>query len=477
MFQEGIAFLESIYNLSAIFTAVSVTLMGIFVYFKNPKSPVNRSYTLFLASMALWSGALFICQVSPGKETSLLWNRILHIGVAIIPVAFLRYVLIYLGELKKKYKIMIFYYIFMAAIIIVDLFTPLIIQDMEPKWYFRLWPVPGSLYPALMGLFFSGFSYSILLLVLALGKSSGYKRTQLKYILFAMLIAASGGSMNFFLFYNIRIHPLSNWFCFFYSIIITFAIIRYKLMEIDTVIHRTALWLLSLTLLILPFGIVFMVLKEKIILLNPIWIAGIISITLLIFLTYYNRVKPRIDHFFRRRKYDYQLALAEMPSRIGSSLDLKVLGESLFDQIKELLYVRNGLLLIRPVDKDSFEEFYSFGYPELDQGKKEKKEVSLLKKDPLLTWMETHLGTLELSQVEIDPQYASIQKQALDFFYETSLVLLIPFVMQDKLVSILGLGKKENLQPFQIKDVELFEKIGKQLGITIDNALHHGDIV
>ncbi|MDD5067674.1 MAG: PP2C family protein-serine/threonine phosphatase [bacterium] len=71
----------------------------------------------------------------------------------------------------------------------------------------------------------------------------------------------------------------------------------------------------------------------------------------------------------------------------------------------------------------------------------------------------------------------SLQSAALPYFKENELELLIPVTMQDKLVSILALGKKENLQPYRSKDIELLEHVGTQIGITIDNALHHTDIV
>ncbi|MDD5067108.1 MAG: PP2C family protein-serine/threonine phosphatase, partial [bacterium] len=80
-------------------------------------------------------------------------------------------------------------------------------------------------------------------------------------------------------------------------------------------------------------------------------------------------------------------------------------------------------------------------------------------------------------QIEIDPQYNEIKEETLKFFRTLQVELLIPLTMQEQLVGILGLGKKENLQSFRIRDVELLEHIGKQIGITIDNALHHGDIV
>jgi sigma-B regulation protein RsbU (phosphoserine phosphatase) len=46
-----------------------------------------------------------------------------------------------------------------------------------------------------------------------------------------------------------------------------------------------------------------------------------------------------------------------------------------------------------------------------------------------------------------------------------------------ELVGILGIGPKENLKPYTNKDIEILGEIGMQLGITLQNAVHHGYLV
>ncbi|MDD5067675.1 MAG: histidine kinase N-terminal 7TM domain-containing protein, partial [bacterium] len=459
MFQEGISLLESFYNLSAIFTAVSVIILGLFVFFKNTQSAVNRSYLVFMLSFALWSFALFLCQINgDDPEKALLWNRILHTGATLIPLTVLAHFLIFLGIFNKRKGLMIVLALYTVIIVVLDLATPLIIKGMIPKWYFRLWPVPGPLYPAFLLLFFFCFTYSILLVYFGFLKATGLRRSQLKLYLMAVLIASSGGSANYFLFYNIRVHPLANWFCFFYSVIIAYAVIRHKLFEIDTVIHKTILWMITILFLILPVGLLYGIFRQNVIKMNPVAVAGLISFTLLFFLAYYNRLKPRIDHLFRRRKYDYQLILAELPSRIGSSLNIKLLSQNLFKELKDILYIRNGLLMVKPVDRENFERIDAFGLSLPDTTAPQQ----ITMRHPLINWLNVHQKVLEREQIEIDPQYNEIKEETLKFFRTLQLELLIPLTMQEQLVGILGLGKKENLQSFRIRDVELLEHIGKQ---------------
>ena len=203
---HGLSFMESFYTLSAIFTAVGGVLIGTFVYLKNSKSPVNRSYALFLWDVAAWSVALFLCQVAGSREAALFWNRTLHVFSCLIPITFFRYVLIYLGQYEKKRMIWVISAVYQFVIVILNIFTPWLVKDMVPKWYFHLWPEPGFLYPFFLLLFTFVFNYSFFLLFMQYRKSSGHERVQLRYILLGIMLAVTGGSSNFFLFYNFQVH-------------------------------------------------------------------------------------------------------------------------------------------------------------------------------------------------------------------------------------------------------------------------------
>ena len=70
-----------------------------------------------------------------------------------------------------------------------------------------------------------------------------------------------------------------------------------------------------------------------------------------------------------------------------------------------------------------------------------------------------------------------MREEAMAWFTENNVEVLIPVVMEDKVNALVGIGKKENLQAYTLRDIELLEKIGRQIGVTIDNALHHEDII
>jgi serine phosphatase RsbU (regulator of sigma subunit) len=195
-----------------------------------------------------------------------------------------------------------------------------------------------------------------------------------------------------------------------------------------------------------------------------------------IYLFYYRKTQPRIDHLFRRRKYDYYQVLGEIGQKIGSELDINNVVNRLFKELKEVLYIRNGLILVQPPGEEDYTEAGSIGYDAILDSQRAGK-VILPSRNALTQWLQARQKVLEREQVEVDPQYESIKEEALAFLSQNSIEVLIPVIMEDKVNAFVGIGKKENLQAYTIKDIELLELMGKQVGITIDNALHHEDII
>jgi hypothetical protein len=177
--------------------------------------------------------------------------------------------------------------------------------------------------------------------------------------------------------YKIGIYPFAYWFATIYVVALSYIIIRYKALEIDTVIHRTMMWVMSIVLLIAPIGIAYGVLKERIFSLGFTAVAVLISVTLLVFLGYYHRLRHSIDHFFRRRKYDYYQVLRELGQKIGSELELEKVGNRIFKELKDILYIRNGVLLVQEPGREDYEESGSIGYEEgSDLSKQASKQAS-----------------------------------------------------------------------------------------------------
>lgn len=198
---------------------------------------------------------------------------------------------------------------------------------------------------------------------------------------------------------------------------------------------------------------------------------------LIISLFYYNFLRPRIDHIFRRRKYDYQKLLARIPQKLNRYLDIQAFSQVLLSSFSEFLYTANSLLLIKD-SKVGFKEIAASGYEKLSFYEQDKPSKVILKKEtPLYQYLENKPSILEREQIQIDPAYERIRGETLAWFAQASLEILIPLGLEGKISGLLGLGKRENLKPYDYSDLKLLEEIKDSLALILENVLRHKDIL
>ena len=257
MITVDITLTQKIYNISSLITCVGSVFLGLLVYSKNKNKEINRRYLFMSVIASLWSFSLFLWGISTDYKIVLLWAKVLHFWATFLPVTFLHFILEFLGQVKQKKKVLIFGYI-ISAIIALTAPTNLFIKDVKDRFLFKLWPVPGVIYPLFLLLFFICLFYAFYLLFKAFKRSEGSLRQQLKYIITGGIISFVGGSTNYFLFYNIFIIPFGNAFVFLYILIYAYAIVRYRLMDIRIAFTRAGIFLVVYTVVLgIPFIVLY----------------------------------------------------------------------------------------------------------------------------------------------------------------------------------------------------------------------------
>jgi len=224
------------FAISALVNAVSTTVLGSFVYLKNRRSPVSKTFAAFCFSVAVWSGFYFLWLfIGTTEKSALFFSTALNMGAIFIPVTFLHFVTVFLGIYQKKKPLVIFGYLFSLAIFLTG-FTSLFISGVRPQGSIQWYPIPGPSYHLFLIMFGCYVTYGWYLMIRDLNKDEGRNRLPIIYILFGTFIGFVGGSTNFLNLYNIPIPPYGNGLVIFIFIFIFFAISRYHLFEIKTML-------------------------------------------------------------------------------------------------------------------------------------------------------------------------------------------------------------------------------------------------
>jgi serine phosphatase RsbU (regulator of sigma subunit) len=457
--------------------AAYILFIGLLVYLKNKKSPLNISFGFMCLMSFIWQLSFSMMLLSKDSFYPLFWNKLLGSGVVFIDLGWYLYVINLCRIKEKLYTKVVPVFLLLKSLVFgyLVIASDLILTTLR-RHAFGYYIVAGRLHPLFLVLFIGTIGSGLVFLIKTYFEIKGkVERLKLKYVAIGVAIYSLACVDYIPMYTRVSLYPFGDIFIIVFISILFYGIVRYRAMEIDTVIHRTALWATSVLFLIVPLCFVIALSMFRLLGVHLFIRVLILTLTLMLFLEYYHRLKPRIDHIFRRRKYDYYHLLGEIVQKIGSELDINNVISRLL-ALKDILYVRNEIILVQQDEQGGYVEVGRKGYEGI-LGQEGQELVFLKPIDSLIQWIQAHLAVLEKDQVEADPQYEPVKEQALSFFNKHSIEVLVPVIMENKVNALVGIGKKENLQSYTVKDIELLENMGKQIGVTIDNALHHQDIV
>lgn len=250
--------------MSGLINFISALFFGTFVYFKNKKSLVNKTFALLSFATALWGFGYWRWFLAGDEPEALFWVHILSFGATLIPIFYLHWILALLDLHKKKRMVLMFGYTITFLLLLFSM-SSLYVKDMEPKLLFSFWPIAGPLYLFYIVVYLLLSSYGCYQLIKIYKKVDGHKRSQIKYVLFGSLVGFAGGATNFPLWYGIKILPIGNPLVAFYPFILAYAIVKHRLMGIKIVFAGLLVVIISFLflfdILMLPQSFSFRIVK------------------------------------------------------------------------------------------------------------------------------------------------------------------------------------------------------------------------
>lgn len=248
--------MPGIFSISGLLILTTSVLMAIFMFFQN-KRRLNIMWGIFCISVVFWGlGSFRIGNVSE-PEQALWWWKFAYVGVILIPILFTHFVYIFLG-ISRRWSIYLLYALG-AFYLLANLFTDFFIRDVRYVFNEFYYLTPTLLYTTFVVFMFLGLViYTHTLLFRAYLKSHGEEKRRIQYFFLATLIGYTGGSFSFLPVYNIDFYPFLNLAVALYPIIMGYAIVRHRLMDIKVVLTQLfvlALWaFILLRTLISPLG-------------------------------------------------------------------------------------------------------------------------------------------------------------------------------------------------------------------------------
>jgi PAS domain S-box-containing protein len=257
----------------------------------------------------------------------------------------------------------------------------------------------------------------------------------------------------------------------------SWAIVRYRLMDVDLIFKRGVTYTLATASLVgLYFGIVA-VMAELVHTRLPslrIWglMAGII-ITGIVFEPLKRAIQARVDRVFDQKRFDYRETLVEFGRGINSQTDLRALLDSIVERLPQtLLVTRVAVFLASEGEGQSsarhFDLAASHGLTNLQSADLRALDVRFLDFDR--PGANNHIFLENPQQVLRLPEAQRRSAGRLDLNYYLPCRVANREGGGTRTVAVIGLGRTDDGDFLSSEDMELLESLAGYIGIAIQNA-------
>ena len=449
--------------------------IGMFIYFRRGSAYKARHFYVFcLASF------IFCCFHSTGKlngfDQVIDWGNLIAGWLA--PTLFLHFALTF-PESRRGYRPWMGIAIYAPGLILTAVTAAFALGYISSPGA-TLLDVREILNRAWMGLL--TFAYIASGFVL----QSGYRhaedpiiRQQLKWLRNGMLFGFAPFGILYALpfVFDVQFSPYLNYAVVTLPLIpltIAYAIVRYRLMDVDVIFRRGfAYTLATLCILTAFYFVVFSVgsMAQK-----NLGKTGMITVMLIatfLFQPIRNWIQEKLDRYFYRDSYDYRRTLVAFARELNSETDLDRMLQSVADRLMQTLSIRHVAFFTAecPAAAELTEEHpgwrlrMSMGSSAAPLNSPETLDLAFL------DWKQPS-GYLffERTRYHLDAIAGSWPQSVRQSIADLDLNYYLPCLVRGRTIAYLGVSRTETGEFLTSDDVELLLTLANYVGIAIENA-------
>ena len=242
-----------------------------------------------------------------------------------------------------------------------------------------------------------------------------------------------------------------------------YAIVRYRLMDVDIIFKRGVAYTLATGAIVGGYLVVVGIMAESVHArlpsTGPFGLIAAIAMTALAFDPLKNWFQDRVDRFFYRKRYDYRRTMIEFGRELNSETDLGAMLTSVVERLSRTLLVDRIAIFL--ATSDGPQEFVM------------AKSSGISYSAPLdLSFLVVDRPEQYAGHIFFDNTRKALRESATarETIAGLDLNYYIPCTIQNRTIAVLGLGKTMAGDFLSSDDVDLLETLAGYLGIAIQNA-------
>jgi signal transduction histidine kinase len=465
----------NIVGLIALIVAILNMFLGFFVWLRGKKNMINIFFAGFAITTSIYVLSIHSAIIFSHK---LFFGRLAFAAAAITMMFLLSFVYSFPEKRSISFK-RLFVFIFFPIIFSVLSFTAFIVKNIEINGYYMTGVFGSALY------FYRYFAIIYVLSIIAILlkkfiRSRDLTKLQLKYVLFGIgLFISSSLITNVILpgFFQIRqFNYLGPLFSVFMIIFISYAIVKHRLMDIKVVFQLGIIYSTILGIIVgLYFFIIFLISlifqeTSK----QSVFLAGIFTTLIGIYSV------PIIEKFFRhvtdkiffKDKYDYSAAVYRLSEILTKNIRLNNLLAECTDALEDILKVGKVEVFL----PESNIIFQLIKNNSVSEHKLPASMLEQIRLDDSLRVILYEEGAFHSYSSETESDSDIILSMALEYCKKYEIQVAVLIGIDEKLISIIGLGAKKSGEMFTEEDIKLLKTFSYQAAVAMENAQLYDEV-
>jgi hypothetical protein len=337
------------FSLSSLVATASSVGFAVFIFTRSQNDSQRKIFATATLFGGIWTSLPFLLSLTTDDNKALHLARLICMFAALVPPTFLHFMVLFLNPvMSRRHRALIVSAYAISALFLFSSFTPLFIRGtIRFAPYFVI--VPGPLYLAFAACFILFGVIMVVNFFTAFLRATGHRRNQLKYVFIALFTAIGGGVLHICAVYA-RWEPFPHdLLVAVYPPLMTYAVIRHRLLDIHIVIKRTVLYTMTACVVTAAFELaVFLAatLFSGFADVHSEWVS-IVAAVVIAFLFYpvKTQLEPFVDNLFHKRPYDYAKVLQSFGRQLTTLSEMNALYPCLANTILGTLGLRSMSVL------------------------------------------------------------------------------------------------------------------------------------
>lgn len=463
-------------------TIIAHLALGSLVFFYKPGSSLHRLILTLTLGAALWAFTVLMVTLTTDYSSVLFWVRASH--AAGIMVIWHVYALSVSFPNGKPFvtRVNLIVFAFCLVLFAVSLSPYMIISLAEP--YTKKDPLFSMFLVPYFATYVGLIIYSLRKLYHKLHTARGLQRMQLRYLFSGILVSLLLSSLAnvvlpFFGFSEIGgldIRPLGPVFSIAMVGSVSYAIIKYRFMDIHFAVRKNTSTVITSLILIVILTILMRLVKSTGIDLNGLAVEFLIIFVVMMVVFIFPRlrgiIQKPVDTYIFRKPYDYRTSLISKVENLSAVLSLDKIVVTLVNDIVSDLDLEHGYYYCKMNRKILY-------YKGLRNSSSEGVNVWPAvppASSKLLAYLEESRSILlqsELRRGRPSDLRLIIEKEMR--FMKADVV--VPMLMGSELEGLLFLGTKLSGEPYFKEDIQLLGMLSSQVTVALKNAYLYQDLL